>query len=421
VRRGPLALSLLVLAAPSRAEVTSSVLLQEAVTAYREGRLEAALLKMGEVVDREPENATAKNYVWAIVRRIQKDERRYRVSPRDVARAVAVAEEELAARRLRTEEALGRMREAARLSGNVRSPGDVLAGAAGLERFIGKELEGELADAQARDFSNQVVAHLEEALKRKIFVSLKDQYRAEGYLAYIRQEWDQAAALWEKAVKEDPADDKARKDLESLRELVAGRERKEKVAELSNQARLYFRSGRYQESLESWRAVARLEPEFPGLTAQAAAARTALEKSRLQGRLKGMTEEGLALYRAGDAFAAAQKWLEVLQLDPSHEEARGWLQHAGKRLRQSPAPAPAPRPAASPAGQAAAGHAAAPAATPRGNPDKALSLYKEGMILYAQGSLPEAVKAWEESLRLDPSLSRAREALRQANAELTFK
>jgi hypothetical protein len=50
-----------------------------------------------------------------------------------------------------------------------------------------------------------------------------------------------------------------------------------------------------------------------------------------------------------------------------------------------------------------------------------MALYKEGMVLYAQGSLPEAVRAWEGCLRLDPTLSRAREALRQANAEIQFK
>jgi hypothetical protein len=54
-------------------------------------------------------------------------------------------------------------------------------------------------------------------------------------------------------------------------------------------------------------------------------------------------------------------------------------------------------------------------------PQKALNLYKEGMIFYAQGNIPDAVQVWEEAVRLDPSLGRAREALRQAQAEMSFR
>lgn len=412
----------LVLALSARAgQAGTSALMQEAVTAYREGRLEAALLKMGEILGQEPDNPTAKNYVWAIAKRIREDEDKYRLSPREVSHAVALAEKELAERRHRTEAALAEMREAARRSGNVRSPADVLAGAAGLERFIDGDLAEELQGAQARAFAEQVASHLKTALDRKIFVSLKDQYRAEGYLAYARRDWGAADALWEKALKEDPGDKAVARDLESLRAVVRERARRDRVSELANQADLYFRSGRYAESIKAWQDIAGLDAGFPQLAARTAAARAALEKARLQDKLKGMTEEGLVLYRGGDVFSAAQKWLEVLQQDPSHAEARSWLQHAGNRLRASgpvAVPPPAPVPIAKPAAEAP--REPVPTAT-AGGAAKAMSLYKEGMILYAQGDLPAAVRAWEECVRLDPSLGRAREALRQANAELQFK
>jgi tetratricopeptide (TPR) repeat protein len=364
---------------------------------------------MGEIVDRDPANTAAKNYVWAIARRIQKEEKDRSLTPAEINRAMAVAEEELEARRQRTQAVLAQMKESARKSGNVRSPQDVLSGVAGLERFIGDDLVGELADAQARAFVDEIAAHLEEALQRKTFVSLKDQFRAEGYLAYVRRDWDRAAERWGKALKEDPGDAEVRRELESLNALVRRKAEKDRLAELANQARLFFRSGRYEEAAEAWGEVSKIDPSFPDLAAQAAAARIALEKSRLQGRLKAMTGEGLALYKAGDVFGAAQKWLEVLQLDPSFEEARGWLQHAGDRMKKSPVPRQEPAPSAKPAEAADR------------DPDKALALYKEGMMFYAQGNLSEAVRAWTESLRLDPSLNRAREALRQAQAEIQFK
>jgi tetratricopeptide (TPR) repeat protein len=47
----------------------------------------------------------------------------------------------------------------------------------------------------------------------------------------------------------------------------------------------------------------------------------------------------------------------------------------------------------------------------------ALEHYKKGLVYYSQGELDKAMEEWRAALKEDPGLSRAREALRQAEAE----
>jgi tetratricopeptide (TPR) repeat protein len=137
-----------------------------------------------------------------------------------------------------------------------------------------------------------------------------------------------------------------------------------------------------------------------------------LEKSRLQKKLKEGINQGVALYKNGDVLGAAQEWLNVLMQDPGNEEARGWLVHAGRKLHDLPAERTAPPPSAK---------AAAPSEISAERRAGALEHYKEGIMHYSQGELDQAVAEWKEALKGDPGLSRAREALRQAEMEISLR
>ena len=45
--------------------------------------------------------------------------------------------------------------------------------------------------------------------------------------------------------------------------------------------------------------------------------------------------------------------------------------------------------------------------------------YTEGLVLYAQGKIADAVKTWEVAVRLYPGHEKARKALAKAQEELT--
>jgi tetratricopeptide (TPR) repeat protein len=145
-----------------------------------------------------------------------------------------------------------------------------------------------------------------------------------------------------------------------------------------------------------------------------AAAQVAVEKDSLRKKLKSRTEEGLKIYQEGDVLGAAQVWLEVLQMDPTFEEARAWLQLAGRKIKSAPSPAKAEAIPPSTVKRSSEKPAVA-------QPERAMELYKEGVIQYAQDNVSRAVALWKECLALDPSLARAREALRQAQAEMALQ
>jgi tetratricopeptide (TPR) repeat protein len=388
------------------------VLLQDAVAAYRAGRPFDALEKLGALIEQDPSNSLAKNYIWTITRKIQKDDTALTLSPREREEGAALAESRLAERRRRSNEILNEMRNLAKQSSNFRSPADILEDMRGAHRFLGRDLEGDLAQAQARDYMARVVANLSSALEKNVFLSKKDHLRAEGYRAYLKGDSAQAIKFWEAGLREDPKDKVLAQELGDLKALLSRREKEEKIGDLTYQAKAHFRAGDYAEALAAWGEIQKLDPRRPGVAEQSAAARAALEKSRLQKKLKEGINQGVALYKNGDVLGAAQEWLNVLMQDPGNEEARGWLVHAGRKLHDLPAERTAPPPSAK---------AAAPSEISAERRAGALEHYKEGIMHYSQGELDQAVAEWKEALKGDPGLSRAREALRQAEMEISLR
>jgi tetratricopeptide (TPR) repeat protein len=323
---------------------------------------------------------------------------------------LSLARRALEERRRRTQEILAALQEADRRTRSPRSPQDLLEGVRGLDALFGKDLSADMADEQSRAYRDAILGNLGAALQKGLFVTRKDHLRAEGYLAYFQEDWPKALALWSQALALDPADPRLKEDVSSLQVVLARRESREKVLDLARQGRIHAKMGDHGQAMGAWKELLALEPDNAEAKVELAVARVALEKYRRRARLKEKTDEGLRLYKAGDAFSAAEVWLEVLQEDPLFEEARVWLQHAGRKIKSAGAVPPPP----------AAKEASAEAPVAR-DPDRAMELYKQGVVSYAQGDTAQAIETWRQVLRLDPSLNRAREALKQAQAELALQ
>jgi tetratricopeptide (TPR) repeat protein len=397
---------------------TADGFLQSAAAAYRDGRLDDALKDMVKALEIDPENPTAKNYVWALVKRVRQEQEKGSLSPEEQARAVRLAALHLEERRRRSREVLERLKDTR--SAGTRRPSDILAGLGGLESFLGHDFAAGVAEGQARAYFEEILGQLTKAIQGGAFVSRKDQLRAEGFLAYYQQDWAKTARLWRKALDEDPDDAVLKKDFHSLTALIEKSARAEKARELARQAEAYQKTAYWAQAEKTWKEVLALDPQFPAAAESATAARVAREKTALQSRLAAMTDEGLKLYQAGGYGEAAQKWLEVLRLDPTYEKARVWLRYAGDKLKQldrstetalSGRPAPLPR-------AVRAGEAAAPSSADK---ERGSALYKKGILLYSQDNVAGAIAAWKESLRYDPGMSLAQQAIRQAQAELAFQ
>ncbi|MDD5655855.1 MAG: tetratricopeptide repeat protein [Elusimicrobia bacterium] len=118
-----------------------------------------------------------------------------------------------------------------------------------------------------------------------------------------------------------------------------------------------------------------------------------LEKARLLRKtLKGVYENAFDLYRRGDFEGARELTGKILAVDPAYDDA-SILQRATIELSGS----------------------AKPYASERKLVD---DRFEEGMALYRQGRLVEAVSRWEEAVKLSPANLKARWWLKKARGEL---
>jgi tetratricopeptide (TPR) repeat protein len=403
-RRASALAACLSLAAPApAADLTLS---QSAVQAYREGRYMDALQDMAAVLEADPQDVAAKNYVWTIARKMAEEDARGALKPGELARAEALALEDLEDRRRRAEDVLAALKDASRRTDNPRGPSDLLAGLSGLDRQLGPEFEAERAGAEAQAYFRNILDNLSDAIEKRAFVTSADYFRAQGHLAYYRRDWDAAATWWQKALDEDPADRAMKEDLASLRNIILLKKEDKELRDLSRQAETYSRTGYPLEAYEAWKAILTRRPDYPGAREKAVVAKVSLDKFRQAAELRRRTDEGVVEFKAGRHVKAAEIWLEVLQDDPSYDQARAWLKLVGPKLDEE---RPVPRPPA-PGGKTAAV-----------DPAKAEEFYKKGLLLYSDEKIEEAVGMWREALRLDAGLAKARQALEHAEKELAFR
>jgi tetratricopeptide (TPR) repeat protein len=367
-------------------------LMDRAVASYRAGRLDDALRDMVRVVELDPANTAAKNTVWTIARKIQEQEKPLKLKPGELERLEREAHAALERRRERTKQVIARLKESKR----AVSPEDFLSNLAGVERFLGPEFQSERMDAQARVYFNGLL----EKLTSTPFVSRKDQLRAEGYLAYFQQKWDDARKRWEEALRLDPADTGLRADVEAVREVADKMRARVKIQDLLNQAETFQKTGYLAETARVWEEIIKLDPDYPSAREKGAVARIAAEKAAQSEQLKKMTDDGVRLFKEGKYVSAAEVFLEVLQKDPSHPQARVWLKAVKPRLE---------------------GNTSAAEGKPAVDSEHAEQLYRQGMVLYADEDLKGAVRLWTEALRYNPHLKKAAQALDHVQSEINFR
>jgi tetratricopeptide (TPR) repeat protein len=407
---------LLLLLAAGSVQAGVDALLQQGAAAYREKDYGKALSFMAEALAEDPENGTAKNYVWTLGKRMADEARRAQLKPGELEKAERLALRQVSVDRARAKEALAHLKETYEKSRDTRSPADLLSGLEGLDREVETEFADERGREQARAYFNQILANLGEALGKNVFVKPSDALRASGYMAYYRGEWKEAASLWGKALEVEPGDPRLKKDLESLQALLSRRDKEEKIRALVQRAETFSKTGYWSDAAKIWREVLVLDPAHPGAKEKLSLAKVSAEKTSLQSRLKAKTDEGVRMFRSGDSFGAAQVWLEVLQEDPTHEQARVWLRLVGKEMsgrRNGPAAAVPVQPQKEPS--PVAGEV-------RGSrKEEAVSLHRQAILLYSEDNLKAAVEMWRRALALDPHLAQAQQALRQAQAELSLQ
>jgi len=142
------------------------------------------------------------------------------------------------------------------------------------------------------------------------------------------------------------------------------------------------------------------------------------EKERLS-KIEQLLNDGIYLYSMEKYEEAAEKFRAALELDPANEDAKNYLDLCVKAIarlaeeKKLPPPRPSPK-----------REKKAPAPAPpqekvfERNPEKAESLYNDGLIEYSVGRLKNAINYWKMALKYDPDSKKIKVAIKNAEKKL---
>ncbi len=126
-------------------------------------------------------------------------------------------------------------------------------------------------------------------------------------------------------------------------------------------------------------------------------------------------EKGLAAYRKGDAAGAETEWRKALEVAPSNPQIKKFLLRVepDNEALKEPALSKKDRTKKKTVPDQAKQERKEARKESRISPEKkkADDLYYEGLRLYKQGKIDDAVSCWEQALKIDPENQKAQKSL----------
>ena len=126
-------------------------------------------------------------------------------------------------------------------------------------------------------------------------------------------------------------------------------------------------------------------------------------------------EKGLAAYRKGDAAGAETEWRKALEVAPSNPQIKKFLLRVepDNEALKEPALSTKDRTKKKTVPDQAKQERKEARKESRISPEKkkADDLYYEGLRLYKQGKIDDAVSCWEQALKIDPENQKAQKSL----------
>jgi tetratricopeptide (TPR) repeat protein len=193
---------------------------------------------------------------------------------------------------------------------------------------------------------------------------------ARGYVSYYAQKLPDAINEWEKVLQYNPKRTELNEYIVTARNYLKDQQRIEKEKRIEEEIKQLFADGVNNFDKGNWVASVKI-----------------MEKIRY------ICQEG--------TFGRALEW---------HQRAQGYIAKALKELsKMASKKLEAAKPAESKVSEA---EIDAPGAEKK---------YSEGLVLYAQGKLADAVRQWEIAVRLNPNHEKAQKAISKVKQELQKK
>ncbi|MCD4813995.1 PorV/PorQ family protein [bacterium] len=226
-----------------------------------------------------------------------------------------------------------------------------------------------------------------QAVVRKLKEKIIQEYRREAENLAAKQQFDEAAKLWEKVLDWDPEDAEAKQQLAHAHKEVI---RLENARDLKS-ANTFMRKKHYIDVMVECQRVLERDPKnqiAKALYAQAEKKARKLGTFSLTTNVK-MLEKirqeyrlGLTAYTRRDYKKAVQHWETVIKTTPLQKQVYRYLQAARSRIMQAQKPK---------------------IRTVVKTESKQQKMYKEAVSLSRSGKLKEAVRSWENLVKENPT------------------
>ena len=269
-------------------------------------------------------------------------------------------------------------------------------------------LEIEPEHKEAKKYLELIGKRLEEIVNKGEFKTVGELYYAQGTIFYIKGEWEKAISQWENALKIDSSN----KELSEFIKIAKKRKQEEEVFEkaevLYREGLAHYNEGKINEAIKQLKEVIKFNPQHrkaQELLAKArekvAAMKVEEEERRLRETVEKRYFQGIDYYAEGEFNKAIKEWKEVLRIDPEHKGAKEYLEKArdkiatttyGERKRKVRVKSP--------------------------EEEKVEVYYKQGINYYLAGKFKEAIRQWEEVVKMEPSHKGAREYMVKAKERL---
>ncbi len=224
----------------------------------------------------------------------------------------------------------------------------------------------------------------EKALEavRKVKSKSQDQIRVlleEGDELHQGQDYSGAIQKYSKAAKISSKNHAVKERLKSVK-----KEQKSEFDKYYSQGLKSYNAGQLQSALKSLQVASKIDPSSPK-----ALETLFLVRKEIRNKVNGLMEEGVSLEGSGSKNQAQEKFQQVLAIDPNNSKANDYVKRMTGQQSQQKVDA-----------------------------EKVKSLYYDGVNLYINGKIHEAIATWKECLKEDPEYISAKNNIAKAMVKL---
>lgn len=387
-------------------EGDASRLFEEGLAHYQRKDYAVAIDRFTQALLRRPHDREIQKYVIATGQFIVDQESHQKTLPiSELQRIVDQAQKILEQRHREMEGILERLKDAHSQS-QLQDPKALLGACRGVDLLLEISLGEDPESRKIRGYLHSICENLKKAVDGRILADKEAVHRVLGYIAFCRSQWIKAAQEWEKAAVLNPQDSRLRELLFQARARHKREILQKQITGLMDAAKEKLKAKMHREATATFESVLRLHPTHEEALGLLEKTQSRIREDARKASIHANRELALDRQAKRSWIEAAQYWLNILELDPLHAEARRNLTKIRSGLARSI------RNLAEPLARA---H---PDKNKPADPQKSQELYTLGLLNYSEGNLAKAIDNFKESLELNPSNEFAEKALKRVEREL---